>query len=164
MDVGFGDAITPQPEKIQYPALLDFSAPEVLAYPKETVIAEKLQAIVVLGRDNSRMKDFFDLAYMADVFEFDGSILVEAIRATFERRHTDILSETPVAFTADLTTDHQKQGQWKAFLSRTNLDQSCQWSLDDAVEKIATFLTEPLKAAGTDALFDKQWTQSGVWE
>ena len=83
IDVGFGDAITPGPVDTPYPTLLDLPAPHLLAYPRETVVSEKLEAIVKLGIANSRMKDFHDLHSLSTTFEFDGNILAEAVRVTF---------------------------------------------------------------------------------
>jgi hypothetical protein len=88
IDVGFGDAITPAAQVIEFPALLEFPAPKLRAYPPETVIAEKLDAMVQLGMANSRMKDFFDIVFLSRTFDFDGDLLARAIRATFERRRT----------------------------------------------------------------------------
>ena len=88
VDVGFGDAITPGPATVQYPAMLDLPAPELAAYPRETVVAEKFQAMVMLGIANSRMKDFFDLWVLARSFAFAGPALADAVRATFARRKT----------------------------------------------------------------------------
>ena len=62
----------------------------MLAYPPEAVVAEKLEAMIVLGDRNSRIKDFFDLHYLASRFEFDRATLAEAVRQTFVRRHTPI--------------------------------------------------------------------------
>ena len=90
IDMGLGDAVWPAPRCCIYPGLLDFPAPKVLAYPREAVVAEKLEAMVVLGDRNSRIKDFFDLHYLASQFEFDRATLAEAVRRTFERRrHAD---------------------------------------------------------------------------
>ena len=90
IDMGLGDAVWPAPQACAYPTLLDFPAPDVLAYPREAVVAEKLEAMVVLGDRNSRIKDFFDLHYLASRFEFDRATLAEAVRRTFERRrHAD---------------------------------------------------------------------------
>ena len=90
VDVGFGDAITPAPESVEFPALLDFPAPKLRAYPRATVVAEKVEAMVQLGLANSRMKDFFDVVVMARMFQFDGRELADAMRATFERRGTPL--------------------------------------------------------------------------
>ncbi len=99
IDIGFGDAITPAANEILYPAILDFPAPTLMAYPLETVVAEKFQAMVMLGIANSRMKDFYDIWSLARTFEFSGPSLSSAIRATFERRQTDLPSKPPLRFT-----------------------------------------------------------------
>lgn len=96
IDIGFGDAVAPPPEMIEYPVLLDLPAPKLRAYPREVVVAEKFQAIVVLGIANSRMKDFFDLWMLASVFDFEGLRLSRAIKATFERRKTPLPSASPL--------------------------------------------------------------------
>jgi predicted nucleotidyltransferase component of viral defense system len=90
IDVGFGDAITPAAEIVSFPALLDFPAPKLRAYPRETVVAEKVEAMVKLGMTNSRMKDFFDVVVLSRMFDFDGALLTRAIRATFVRRGTSL--------------------------------------------------------------------------
>ena len=79
IDIGFGDAIVPRPAAIEYPVLLEFPAPHLLAYPRETVVAEKLEAMTILGLLNSRMKDYFDLMLLSRLYEFagDDSISVE---------------------------------------------------------------------------------------
>lgn len=90
IDIGFGDVVRPEAEEIDYPTLLDFPAPRVWAYPRETVVAEKLQAMVDLGIVNTRMKDFYDLWVIASQFSFYGPLLAEAIKATFARRGTQV--------------------------------------------------------------------------
>jgi hypothetical protein len=90
VDIGFGDAVTPKPEKIQFPILFDNSPPQLLAYPRYTMIAEKLQTGVCLGTTNSWMKNFYDLWLMSRFFGFDGSTLCDAVRNTFQRRATKL--------------------------------------------------------------------------
>ncbi|MEX2218061.1 MAG: nucleotidyl transferase AbiEii/AbiGii toxin family protein [Phycisphaerales bacterium] len=97
VDVGTGDAVSPEAEPLDYPTLLGHPAPRLRAYPRETVIAEKLEALVTLGIANTRMKDFFDLWTIARSFPFDARTLARAIRATFERRRTTIPSGMPLA-------------------------------------------------------------------
>jgi predicted nucleotidyltransferase component of viral defense system len=97
IDVGFGDVMTPAPQEIEYPVLLDFPAPRLRTYPRETVVAEKFEALVKLGIANSRMKDFYDLWVMARDFEFEGALLSQAIKATFERRGTALPTDVPLA-------------------------------------------------------------------
>jgi len=95
--------------------LLDFPMPRLLVYPRETVVAEKLDAIVQLGTANSRMKDFYDLFVLARGFDFDGALLVRAIRATFERRKTPLPAELPTGLTNEFAADPGKATQWMAF-------------------------------------------------
>lgn len=94
-------------------------APKLRAYPKETVIAEKVQAMVFLGIANSRMKDFFDVWFLAMNFQFDGSVLSRAIKATFERRKTELPKAPPLALTKGFSEDDAKMKQWKAFVSKS---------------------------------------------
>jgi len=90
IDVGFGDVITPEAVEAEWPELLDFPGARLLIYPPETVVAEKLEAAVALGLDNSRMKDFFDLHWLSRNQTFDGTLLIKSLHATFERRATAI--------------------------------------------------------------------------
>jgi Nucleotidyl transferase AbiEii toxin, Type IV TA system len=106
IDIGFGDAIRPGPVETGYPSLLDLPSPRLLTYPRETVVSEKLEAMVKLGIANSRMKDFYDLHSLSKVFEFDGKALVDAVRATFERRRTALPDGgIPLAFTPEFYED-----------------------------------------------------------
>ncbi|HEY2050401.1 MAG TPA: nucleotidyl transferase AbiEii/AbiGii toxin family protein [Caulobacteraceae bacterium] len=115
IDIGFGDAIEPGTVLIDYPALLDMPAPRLRAYARETVIAEKFQAMVVLGRANSRMKDFYDIWVLSKSHEFDADRLAAAIAATFDRRATEVPEAQPDALTPEFAEDAAKQAQWKAF-------------------------------------------------
>ena len=108
IDVAFGDAIEPGLQEIEMPAMLDFPAPRLRAYGPETVIAEKFQTMVVLGRANSRMKDFYDIWLLSRTFEFKDDKLARAISATFARRKTDIPGELPDALTTGFADDRQK--------------------------------------------------------
>jgi hypothetical protein len=117
VDVGFGDVVTPGEEKISYPTLLDFPAPELSGYPRETVVAEKFQAMVYLRTINSRMKDFYDVWLLGSQFTFDGKLLAKAIAATFANRGTNI-ELTPIAFTPDFTEQSSTRAQWTARLPR----------------------------------------------
>lgn len=119
VDIGFGDAITPAPVEIDYPALLDAPAPHLRAYPVETVVAEKFEAVVTLGMANSRLKDFYDLWLIAQTFEFRKSILVDAVRRTFERRGTALPADVPVGLTDDFAA--AKVSQWQTFLGRERM-------------------------------------------
>ena len=108
IDVGFGDAVTPCPLELKYPVLLDQPTPTLYAYPRETVAAEKFEAIVALDLANSRMKDFYDLLAISRLFSFDGATLSAAIRATFKTRVTAIPRERPPPLTHAFSEDPQK--------------------------------------------------------
>ena len=119
VDIGFGDAITPGPVEIDYPTLLDAPAPHLRAYPVETVVAEKFEAMVTLGMANSRLKDFYDLWLISQTFEFRYSVLVDAVQRTFERRGTALPSDMPVGLTDDFVAAWA--AQWRAFLGRERM-------------------------------------------
>ena len=163
VDIGFGDAITPQPSEIEYPGLLDLPPARILAYPKETVVAEKFQAMVMLGIANSRMKDFYDIWTLASQFAFDGSALSEAVQATFQRRETLVPSENPLAFTTEFTSDERKQQQWRAFLRKGRLADPT-LSLPDVTDTLVLFLMPPAIAASQGIEFRKRWSPSGPWQ
>ena len=123
IDVGFGDAVTPAPQTVVFPVLLDdLAAPTLRVYPVYTVIAEKYHAMTVLGLANSRMKDFFDIATIAQRTDLDGATLASAIRATFARRNTALPKHPPVALTSDFGADAAKQRQWQAFLRKGRIE------------------------------------------
>ena len=150
------------PEKIEFPTLLDAPAPRLLAYPRDTMIAEKLEAMVVLGMANSRMKDFYDLYVLAREFAFDGSTVAGAIRATFKRRKTEIPPEPPQALTEQFAQDDTKSIQWKAFIRKSALEQDVP-GFPDVLAHLREFLLPPLKAASGQALFPKEWNAGGPW-
>jgi hypothetical protein len=155
VDIGFGDAITPAPETVTYPTLLDdLAAPSLRAYPVYTVIAEKLHAMVVLGMNNSRMKDFFDLAVIARTSELDGATLVDAVRATFARRNTSVPTSAPAALTAEFSSNPVKVQQWRAFVKKAGLQRI---SLDDVVDGLALFLNPAIAACNLSRDFQSMW-------
>jgi predicted nucleotidyltransferase component of viral defense system len=117
IDIAFGDSVEPGLETIDYPVLLDQPSPKLRAYAPETVIAEKFQAMVALGRANSRMKDFYDVWALSKTFTFDPERLSRAIRATFARRNTMVPTEKPDALTEAFAADTSKQRQWAAFVT-----------------------------------------------
>jgi hypothetical protein len=114
------------------------------AYAAETVIAEKLHAIVILGSRNSRMKDYFDLSALARGGEVDQSQIAAAIAATFERRKTPLPVGWPVGLRDEFARDDAKRAQWKAFLGKNRLGAP---SLDQVIEEVRRFVTEPLALA-----------------
>jgi predicted nucleotidyltransferase component of viral defense system len=137
IDVGFGDSVEPGLEEIEFPVLLDSAAPRLRAYPRETVIAEKFQAMVHLGRANSRMKDFYDVWVLSKAYGFDPDRLAKAIAATFERRRTAIPSEVPDALTSEFARDAIKRRQWDAFVRELAAGPD---SLETVVSDLAAFL------------------------
>lgn len=165
VDVGFGDAITPGPTEVEVPALLDFPPPRLKArlkaYPRETVVAEKLNAMADLGLANSRMKDFYDLAVLGEKFTFDGAVLVQAIRATFERRRTPLPHGRLVALTPAFATDTSKIQQWTAFVKRTGAADA--GDLATTFAAVAAFLEGPLHAAAANTALTATWPPGGPW-
>ncbi len=137
VDVGLGDVVTPGVVAITYPAILDLPAPELSAYPAETTIAEKLEAIVDLGLANSRMKDFFDLWSLLGNLALDGATIAKAVEATFARRRTVIPTEAPLGLTAEFAADRDKLAQWSAFVHRLRLQNPP--TLATVVERITKF-------------------------
>lgn len=163
IDIGFGDAITPAPKETAFPTLLNLPQPVLLAYPKESVVAEKFEAMVKLGIANSRMKDFYDLRVLAEIFAFDGGLLAEAIRRTFDRRKTVIPDHAPpLVFTPAFLSDDQKNLQWDAFIAKNRLYVK-PVSLQQSVSEIQRFLT-PLITAPADEQSDMSWQPNGPWE
>ena len=153
IDIGFGDAVTPAPEEIEYPTLLaDSPAPRLRAYSRYSVVAEKFQAMVMLGIANTRMKDFFDVWTLARSFDFDGGILCQSVKMTFERRGTELPLTVPLAFTPEFYEDRTKQSQWNAFLKRSQLAAQST-SLDEVVTVLRDFLLRPFWAPSEHVAF-----------
>lgn len=122
IDLGFGDVVTPDPVSIEYPTLLVFPAPKLRAYPPESVVAEKIEALVKLAMANSRMKDFYDLLVILQRFPIKSDVLAKAIEATFRRRGTEVPQEIPVGLSDEFAQDGEKQKQWQHFIERQNLN------------------------------------------
>jgi len=162
IDIGFGDAITPTPNEVEYPTMLNLPPPCLKVYPKETVVAEKLQAMVTLGMVNSRMKDFYDIWIMVQQFTFDGWKLAHAIQATFERRETEIPPILPVTITAKFGYDPEKRRLWQAFLERSRLEVD-QLEFAEIVDQIAGFLNPPLTSIARHQPFNKHWSPGRGW-
>lgn len=162
IDIGFGDVITPQAESVTYPVILEMPAPRLRAYPRETVVAEKLEAMVKLGLTNSRLKDFYDLSVMARTFSFAGSVLRDAIAATFARRGTALPKAPPVALTGAFATDDAKRKQWAAFRMRSGLAEKV-GELESVVVALAAFLIPPLAAAAAGKDYLLTWKAGGPW-
>lgn len=162
VDIGFGDVIVPEAQSIEYPALLEFPPPRLRAYPRETVVAEKFQAMVRFGALTSRMKDFYDLWAIATIFDFQGPVLAEAIRATFERRQTTLPLDTPDALSPEFAENPTKQAQWQGFLRRTAVAMAPE-PLPIVLEKIREFVMPPATAVVQSVPFEETWPPGGPW-
>ena len=159
IDIGFGDVVYPEPVAAALPAILDFPAPWMLCYSRESTIAEKLEAMIKRGATNSRMKDFYDIWLLSRQFDFDGHELVEAIRLTFEQRGTP-LPQMVRAFAKPFIDD--QQNLWSAFRGRLQQDH-VPASFADIVASIAEFLSPVIAAVTSGDTGPTRWTASGPW-
>ena len=138
-DVGIGDAITPAPKKLSFPALLDLSAPKLKIYPRETVIAEKYETIVKRGMANSRMKDYYDLWVLSNDPVVDKEIAKLAITRTFSRRKRKLPETCPDGLADSFAENQIKLTQWNAFLRKNRLDVGQNLFLD-VVRQVREFI------------------------
>ena len=161
IDISFGDKVMPGPIWVNVPPILDFGVPRLQACPPETAIAEKLQTMVSLEAINSRMKDFYDIYLMSQHLEFNGTVLVAAVLATFTNRGTDIPINTPLALSPEFGEVPGKQEQWNAFVKGLHRDNVP--SLDEVCCWLSRFLMPVLKGASTRKPFDRTWLKGGPW-
>lgn len=159
VDLGFGDPVTPKPLMLEVPSLLDLPAPEVLAYPPETVVAEKYEALVRLGMGTGRMKDFYDLWYLATHFAFEGPVLQQAIRNTFGARLSRLPLGPPIALTDAFEADPSKQELWMAFMRRAGMVSP--GSLGETLALLRAFLL-PVGLQSAERV-PASWTPGGPW-
>lgn len=159
VDIGFGDIIYPGPEESDLPTMLDFPAPRLLCYSRESAIAEKFEAMVKLGVLNSRMKDFYDIWLISRQFDFDGVMLSEAVRLTFEQRDTAMPGRVE-AF--ENTFKHTKQTQWAVFRKRLQQDHIPD-SFHDIVSSVETFLAPLATAISQGTIVAGKWNSPGPW-
>lgn len=156
VDIGFGDIITPGPVEIDYPVLLNSPAPHLRAYPVETVVAEKFNAMVALGIANSRLKDFYDLWLISRTFELDCATLFAAVQRTFEHRKTPMPTDVPTGLTQQYA--EQWEVRWKAFLNREHMNAAPD-NLSLLIEDLREFLL-PLTTPFSRAFY---WPSGGPW-
>jgi len=156
IDIGFGDVIYPNQVEMEYPTLLDHQAPMIQAYSIESVIAEKFEAIVSLGKANSRMKDFFDIYALSGTFDFQGDILQEALIETFTNRKTRF--EPIIAFEPGFTSDAYRKGMWTSFLKAKKIMMSLDF--DHVVMNIKSFLTPIIVAVEAESQFRGTWNHT----
>ncbi len=161
IDFGVGDVIVPKQEKRKIPTQLDdFISPTVNTYSLETTIAEKIDAILSLMEFSSRMKDYYDIYYLANKFDFDGATLTEALRKTFEnRRHTFTAEQFEQVMAFD--SDEAMQKKWKAFVRKIDAKTD---DYSTVLKTIKTFLIKPFTAAVVCKEFNEKWSAtSGEW-
>jgi hypothetical protein len=159
IDVGFGDAVTPEPQTVVFPVLLsELAAPTLKVYPIYSVIAEKYHAMTVLGLANTRMKDFFDVAVIAQRTDLNGATLARAIAATFKRRDTALPTEPPMALTERFGSEIAKQRQWQAFLNKSRITAG---SLPETVRLLHTLLWPATQVAASGSGATATWMASG---
>jgi len=161
IDVGYGDAVVPGPDDVRYPTLLtDMPEPQLRAYPRYTVVAEKLEALASLGMLNSRLKDYFDLWILARQSDFEGPLLTQAVAATFHRRGTEVPQGVPMGLSDEFIEDDQKQKQWQAFLRKNAL---VAMPLAAIVNDLRRFLLPVLASASVAAALDQGWKAADRW-
>jgi predicted nucleotidyltransferase component of viral defense system len=162
IDIGFGDAVYPEPELASFPVLLPMEAPLIRAYPRESAVAEKFHAMVVLDIRNSRMKDFYDVWFMASTWTFEMASLRKAIVTSFERRGSTIPTAVPFALTDDFLKDPQKKQQWNAFVNRLNPTDKAP-SLEEVGALLHSFLLPCVFGKSQIMLEDRRWTPDLGW-
>jgi hypothetical protein len=161
VDVGFGDVVTPGTVATDYPTLLDFPAPRLRGYNRETAVAEKFEAMVKLGLVNSRMKDFYDIWLLSRQFDFEGKTLATAVTRTFANRKTPVVP-SPFALTPAFAADMGKQAQWQAFVRKSRLEDAPS-ELGEVVAALGTFLLPLAEAVHDGKAFGRVWQAPGPW-
>jgi predicted nucleotidyltransferase component of viral defense system len=161
LDFSFVDVITPGEKELEYPTLLDTAPFKVFGYPLETVIAEKLETMVRRSEFNSRRKDFYDLWLLSKMRGFDGSLLLRAIKETFQNRKTGIPGGLITALSDDFAKRYQTE--WTAFLRREGLAGPGLDNFEAIVGDLKLFLLPPLEAANNRDPFSAVWEPGGPW-
>lgn len=163
LDIGFMDNIEPAAQYLAFPVLLDGPQPCLLSYPKEAVVAEKFQAMVQLDMLNSRLKDFYDIWFLSQKFEFNGVTLQQAIVTTFLRRETDLPVAEPVAFTQSFITT--KQASWQAFCRRQiNQPDTVPLDLSQIIATLREFLLPLVEATVREEKWAREWSANNGWQ
>jgi len=162
IDLGYGDALVPPAKFIRFPVLLNFPAPRLRACARETLIAEKFHAAVDLGMRNSRMKDYYDIYYLSQKYDFKGKDLSRAIIATFKRQKTRIPSSTPLGLSPEFCSNPAKKTQWKSFLAHANIS-LVEINIDEVVAIVREFIMPAAIAAENRKSFDNFWPAGGPW-
>ncbi len=161
IDLGFADVVTPGPVPTDYPVILELPAPRLSGYPRETVVAEKFEAMVKLGALNSRMKDFYDLVVLARRFDFDGTTLAAAVSRTFANRKTAVVPD-PLALSAAFAAVPGKEAQWKGFVRKAKVADA-PGDLASVTAELGAFLLPVARAVSAGASFRLAWRPPGPW-
>ena len=161
VDIGFGDVVYPGTGAVSLRPVLDFTSMPVPAYSRESLIAEKLHAMVKLGSINSRMNDFFDLWFLSITFDCSGETLRAAIAATFETRDTAIPLEA-TAFTPEFVDSREKQAQWVSFRAKSGLQEAPE-DFREVMGQIGRFLAPVVHALAAETSFNLNWMPPGPW-
>ncbi|OCA02752.1 nucleotidyl transferase AbiEii/AbiGii toxin family protein [Akkermansia glycaniphila] len=164
IDIGFSDIVLPAPVPIHFPTALDMDAPILLGYTRESAIAEKFHAMVFLGLQNSRMKDFYDIYVLSNHHSFEGNLLCQSLQATFKRRHLNMPSSLIITSSSFLK---MKEVQWAAFLKKfsDSLLSGIPGHLEEIVQRISSFLLPPCQALLSKEAFEKTWNPLiGGWD
>ena len=162
VDIGFGDVVTPDPERCEYPTLLDHPRPVLWMYPRETLIAENFSAMVRLGERNSRTKDVWDIAALAHDFSFDGPTLSLAVRRTMMQRG-EINSDGVPGLQVGYYLDSARQGHWERWLERVVVHGYRPDTLAEAGRVVRSFLGPVWASVVRDVAFEMDWPAGGPW-
>jgi predicted nucleotidyltransferase component of viral defense system len=162
IDFGAGDAVSPGPRIIEYPALLNQPGPKIRAYPIEAVIAEKFQAMVELDLANSRVKDFYDIWVYSRNVDFDGEILAKSLAATFTRRQTQLPTELPTGLTSLYVDADIHRRQWRTFVQRIG-EAALSGRFAEVIDDISRFVMPPAISAARHKSFRSHWHPPGPW-
>jgi predicted nucleotidyltransferase component of viral defense system len=162
IDIGFGDAVTPKAVMETIETIIDLPKPKLRIYPKETVIAEKFEAMVKLGIGNSRMKDFWDVQFLIKNFSFDGALLQKAIKATFANRQTAVPQSLPVALTDVFRANSEIIADWKGFIKRGKI--TFDTDLESVIDSLRDFFAPVIETESQNTVLDKNWTFQTGWK
>lgn len=161
VDVGFGDVVVPEAQEVEVPSVLGFPPAHLLAYPRETMVAEKLEAMIRHGETNSRVRDFLDIWLLSRQFEFAGDGLLRAVQATFRARGTR-LDDDPACFTTPFAEDQSRQIMWATFLRRSQIE-GAPATFAEVVQGVNGFVGPLLEALRSGEDLALRWDPPGPW-
>ena len=162
IDIAFGDSVYPAPKEMEFPVMLGMQKPKLKGYPIESVISEKLEAIIKLGAVNSRMKDFYDIWIISKNFDLSGKILIKSILKTFEHRKTPLPNTRPFFDREIYNSKSDRQTLWKAFINKNEFA-NVPKELNMIALEIEDFLIEPLGSLNQDFEFTKKWDPEKIF-